>query len=58
MLSAQDEEFAQGLLADFHGQSELAVDVKFDTEADKSVSLYFELTRRKGSTPLRRLLEQ
>jgi iron(III) transport system substrate-binding protein len=42
---AQDEEFAEGLLADFTRDTGLAVAPKYDTEANKSVSLATELER-------------
>jgi iron(III) transport system substrate-binding protein len=48
LYSAQDEEFAQGLLADFTAHTGLRVDVKYDTEANKSVSLYTELVQEKA----------
>src|SRR5262249_22074025 len=40
---AQDEEFAQDILGTFGARHGIRVDPKFDTEADKSVSLYVEL---------------
>jgi iron(III) transport system substrate-binding protein len=45
LYCAQDEEFAEDLLHDFTERTSLAVNVKYDTEADKSVSLYTELVR-------------
>lgn len=45
---AQDEEFAVGLFADFQRDEHLAVAPKFDTEANKSVSLVVELQREAG----------
>src|SRR5947199_10600727 len=45
---AQDREFAEGLLADFTRETGLAVAPKFDTEANKSVSLAAELEREAG----------
>src|SRR5438270_13625697 len=48
LYCAQDEEFAQGVLGDFTERNHLPVDVKYDTEADKSVSLYTELVREKA----------
>jgi iron(III) transport system substrate-binding protein len=48
LYCAQDREFAEGLLRDFTAASGLAVDPKFDTEANKSVSLYVELVHEKG----------
>jgi iron(III) transport system substrate-binding protein len=43
LFCAQDQEFAETSLADFTQQSGLPVAPKFDTEADKSLSLYVEL---------------
>lgn len=40
---AQDQEFAEGVFAAFAAESKLAVSPKFDTEANKSVSLATEL---------------
>lgn len=40
---AQDREFAEGVFADFATDSKLSVSPKFDTEANKSVSLAAEL---------------
>ncbi len=48
LYCAQDEEFAEGLLRDFTNRSGAQVDVKYDTEADKSVSLYVELVEEKA----------
>ena len=45
---AQDREFAEGLFADFERNTQLAVASKYDTEADKSVSLAAELEREAG----------
>lgn len=45
---AQDQEFAEGLLADFTRDTGLAVAPKYDTEANKSVSLAAELEREAG----------
>ncbi|MSR53532.1 MAG: extracellular solute-binding protein [Gemmataceae bacterium] len=42
---AQDREFAEGLFADFELDTKLKVSTKFDTEANKSVSLAAELER-------------
>jgi iron(III) transport system substrate-binding protein len=47
LYCAQDREFAEGLLADFRTQTGLAVAPKFDTEANKSVSLFTELVAEK-----------
>ena len=35
---AQDQEFAEGVFADFQVESKLSLAPKFDTEANKSVS--------------------
>jgi iron(III) transport system substrate-binding protein len=43
LYCAQDREFAEQTLSDFTAQTGLPVAPKFDTEADKSVSLYLEL---------------
>jgi iron(III) transport system substrate-binding protein len=43
VYSAQDQEFAEGVFADFTAASGLSVSPKFDTEANKSVSLAAEL---------------
>ena len=48
LFCAQDEEFANGILADFTKDSHLRVDVKYDTEATKSVSLISELLAQKS----------
>ena len=45
---AQDQEFAEGVFADFTARTGLAVAPKFDTEANKSVSLAAELEREAG----------
>jgi len=47
LYCAQDRKFAEGLLADFGRDTGIEAAPKFDTEADKSVSLYFELVREK-----------
>jgi iron(III) transport system substrate-binding protein len=47
LYSAQDPEFAKDLLQTFHGRTGLEAVPKFDTEADKSVSLYLELVQEK-----------
>jgi iron(III) transport system substrate-binding protein len=47
LYCAQDREFAEGLLADFTKSAGLEAVPKFDTEADKSVSLYVELVKEK-----------
>jgi iron(III) transport system substrate-binding protein len=48
LYCAQDEEFASGLLEEFRRQAGLEVAVKYDTEKDKSVSLYRELVAEKS----------
>jgi iron(III) transport system substrate-binding protein len=45
---AQDQDFAEGIFADFQKESGLAVAPKFDTEANKSVSLVAELQQEAG----------
>src|SRR5262245_5399999 len=47
LYCAQDREFAEAVLPDFTRQTSLQVAPKYDTEADKSVSLYEELVREK-----------
>jgi iron(III) transport system substrate-binding protein len=47
LYSAQDQEFAAGLLDDFKQRTGLGVAPKYDTEANKSVSLYVELVSEK-----------
>jgi iron(III) transport system substrate-binding protein len=47
LYCAQDQEFAEEVLPEFTGRTGLAVAPKYDTEADKSVSLYLELVREK-----------
>src|SRR5437868_4977348 len=47
LYCAQDEEFAKGLLQTFGERTGLEAAPKFDTEADKSVSLYLELVQEK-----------
>src|SRR5262249_16001453 len=47
LYCAQDREFAEGVLADFSAKTKLAVAPKYDTEADKSGRLYFEITQEK-----------
>jgi len=47
LYCAQDQEFAAPVLAEFTQRTGLAVATKFDTEADKSVSLYVELVKEK-----------
>src|SRR5215472_17304045 len=48
LYCAQDREFAEQILSDFTQRTGLPVDTKYDTEADKSVSLYEELVREKS----------
>jgi iron(III) transport system substrate-binding protein len=47
LYCAQDQEFAEGVFADFQKRTGLTVSPKYDTEADKSVSLYVALLREK-----------
>jgi iron(III) transport system substrate-binding protein len=47
LYCAQDQEFAEEILTDFGKRTGIQVGSKFDTEADKSVSLYTELVREK-----------
>src|SRR5262249_20843803 len=42
-----DREFAEDILAEFTQQTKLAVAAKYDTENDKSVSLYFEIVHER-----------
>src|SRR5262249_45419699 len=48
LYCAQDEEFAVPILEEFRHSSGLTVAPKYDTEADKSVSLYQELVAEKN----------
>src|SRR5438132_842766 len=48
LYCAQDQEFAEQVLGEFSKRSGLRVDPKYDTEADKSVSLYAELVQEKN----------
>ena len=48
LYCAQDQEFAEDILRQFHDQSSLRVDAKFDTEANKSVPFYLELVAEKN----------
>jgi len=48
LYCAQDREFADEVLGDFQKATGLAVASKFDTEKDKSVSLYLELLKEKS----------
>jgi iron(III) transport system substrate-binding protein len=45
LYCSQDREFAEEVLQDFHTQTGIAVLPRFDTEANKSVSLYHDLVR-------------
>jgi len=45
LYCAQDREYAEAILGDFTAKTGLRVDVKFDTESTKSVSLYEEIVR-------------
>lgn len=47
LYCAQDQEFAVDVLEQFRQLTGLRVTPKFDTEADKSVSLYLELVKEK-----------
>jgi iron(III) transport system substrate-binding protein len=47
VYSAQDPEFADGLFRTFSERTGIATDAKYDTEANKSVSLYAELVNEK-----------
>src|SRR5258708_38441576 len=47
LYCAQDQDFAEESLREFTGRTGIAVAPKFDTEADKSISLYFELLSEK-----------
>lgn len=47
LYCAQDQEFAVPLLDEFQQRTGLSIAPKYDTEADKSVSLYHELMREK-----------
>ncbi len=48
LYCAQDKEFAEELLADFSRATGVRVDAKYDTEANKSVSLAAELEQEAG----------
>jgi iron(III) transport system substrate-binding protein len=48
LYCAQDKDFAEESLGDFTRQQGIAVAPKYDTEADKSISLYFELLNEKN----------
>jgi iron(III) transport system substrate-binding protein len=47
LYCAQDRDFAEELLDSFNKKQGITVSPKFDTEADKSVSLYLELVKEK-----------
>src|SRR5262245_51734977 len=47
LYCAQDQEFAEKSLAEFKQRTGVQVDPKFDTEKDKSVSLFTELLKEK-----------
>ena len=47
LYCAQDKEFAEGILGQFRDRTGLEATPKFDTEADKSVSLVVELENEK-----------
>jgi iron(III) transport system substrate-binding protein len=47
LYCAQDRPFAEKLLEDFRARAGVTVDVKFDTEANKSVGLYREIVAEK-----------
>jgi iron(III) transport system substrate-binding protein len=48
LYCAQDKEFAEDLLVEFTRETGVRVDTKFDTEANKSVSLVAELEQEAG----------
>ena len=48
LYCAQDQEFAELILPEFTKGTQIRVDPKYDTEADKSVSLYTELVKEKA----------
>jgi iron(III) transport system substrate-binding protein len=48
LYCAQDQEFAEATLADFQRTTGLTVTPKYDTEADKSLSLVAELQKEAG----------
>jgi iron(III) transport system substrate-binding protein len=48
LYCAQDQEFAEQVLGEFSQRSGIRVLPKFDTESDKSVSLYAELVQEKN----------
>src|SRR2546425_11545936 len=48
LYCAQDREFAESLLADFTRQTGIQVEPRYDTEANKSVSLFESLVREKS----------
>jgi iron(III) transport system substrate-binding protein len=48
LYCAQDREFAEDLLSEFTRNNRIEAVPKFDTEADKSVSLYIELVKERN----------
>jgi iron(III) transport system substrate-binding protein len=48
LYCAQDQEFAEDILADYKKETGVTVTPKFDTESTKSVSLVVEIEREKG----------
>ena len=48
LYCAQDQEFAEQVLGEFTSRTGLPVAPRYDTEADKSVSLYEELVKEAG----------
>jgi iron(III) transport system substrate-binding protein len=48
LYCAQDREFAEDILRDFTQETGVTADPKYDTEANKSVSLYTELVQEKS----------
>lgn len=49
LYCGQDEEFATGIIADFQKEKGVQVDVRADTEANKSVSLFEAIVREERS---------
>ncbi len=47
LYCAQDREFAESVFSEFTAKTSLEIAPKYDTEADKSVSLYEELIRER-----------
>jgi iron(III) transport system substrate-binding protein len=50
LYCSQDREYAEGILADFTRRTGIPVDIRFDSEANKSVSLYEALIREADQT--------